>query len=286
MEIMDINNCFSQLIKLNTNKSEDIFKYFFKEYIKSFPEINNKFISETKKGFDYKNWCKQIAELFKGKDRNNTLKAFLYMTIPYLEPERYYHSISHPEKLLRIFDKIKNNFSLSQDSEKIIKLAIILHDIVYKIGNYENEYYSSLKAKNILLELKIHSEIINAVDLCILKTWYSNKQYTPANILEHIVCDLDLSGFSETWENYSLQNKEVVKEYSLPEMANQINNKTLKETYALFDTSFLIKRRDFLESLFAKRYIYETEYFIENFNHIAKANIQKDIITINSIIGS
>lgn len=287
---------YSKILEYFQNILEDdefdyMYKYHF-EYL-------------LKNGLDMDFLIKEFSTIFKARNIKDTCIVFVNFFFTYIEPTRTYHNLIHIQTLLKSFNTFKNVFEkkygLNKDSEIVIKMAIIFHDYVYKIGATDNEYYSAILAKNTLYELGFNKSIVINVENCILATWFSNKNYTPKNILEQIVTDLDLLGFSFMFQDYLKNTINVIAE------SNNLPISTLKDLTTLFDISLkdvntditpkfyesfvnksmnkelIEKRINFLHSLLEKEWIYSLYYFRFNNHHIAKANILEELKLLTRI---
>lgn len=244
--------------------------------------INN---SEYLGASDIDYYCSEVAELFKGRRVNSIIDIFIKITLAYSKKERFYHNLIHIItcfKFLSIHEQeLIQVHNINKDTLNVIKLSLLFHDIVYTIGSNENELYSSILARSYLTEIGFDKDVVSIVENAILATWYSNPNRKPSNTIENLVVDLDLVGFGFSWFGYINNTKQVLKEFYPYQVGLNDKVESLISIYKLVPEEGLRKRHRFLSSLLDKN-IFNTFVFIDNYEHIAKANIQKEITLIES----
>ena len=101
----------------------------------------------------------------------------------------YYHGINHTLYALKISKYYIIHENITSEDAKLLRLAILLHDIGFTVSNVNHEKESILIAENILQEYHIEVEDINIIKGMILSTKIPQ---TPTTKLERIICDIDL----------------------------------------------------------------------------------------------
>lgn len=101
----------------------------------------------------------------------------------------YYHGINHTLYALKISENYIKHENITSKNAKLLRLAILLHDIGFTVSNVNHEKESILIAENILQEYHIEVEDINIIKGMILSTKIPQ---TPTTKLERIICDIDL----------------------------------------------------------------------------------------------
>lgn len=133
---------------------------------------------------------------------------------------REYHNLNHIKNMIdTLNDLTKDNNSpwfkyCSVKEFKLLKIAILFHDIIYIPGGDYNEEMSACYAKNVMSYLKYDKDDINMViDLIYHTKVYLHK---PSNIIEHdvmnLIHDLDFHNFSLPYDEFLNNNLNIVKE--------------------------------------------------------------------------
>jgi predicted metal-dependent HD superfamily phosphohydrolase len=232
---------------------------YYKEMGLDFNQETSKMINYLIDKWDY---C------FRDKSEEETVKAFQNIISRYTEDHRYYHTIKHIYDIHCKFDElIMSGNKVSEETKLIVRLALFYHDFIYEIGNLDNEKLSADLAVKELTEVKFMESIINQVKECILVTCYQLNP-EPGGIEQKLIVDCDLSGFALPWKSFIKQRNDVIKELGGDEPGRE----------------FYIKQINFLSGLVVKPNIFYTDYFKENYEHFARANIKKEIERIENII--
>jgi len=175
-------------------------------------------------------------------------KSAYYM---YADEVRSYHGVYHPMHILEYAKE--NNIELSD--EQVI--AIIFHDVVYKIGGDKNEKASALFAEAVLMPhsyTPAHVKSLRKIKHHIIDT----KQHFSAtpNLLEpdsKLVLDLDICNMTLTFAEFSKWNAAI--EAELGDIPIQ-------------------KRIDFLKKFSAKKKILLSDVFSDK-EETVKDNLKK-----------
>ncbi len=142
--------------------------------------------------------------------RNTQIKklARLYKFIEALAPRLLYHNLNHLKDVAKIAKKYALLEGLNSQDVFILETAGLLHDIVYKPNENDNEEKSVEASKNILLKAGYSLEEIEKVSKLILATKIPRN---PKNILEMIISDADFDylGREDFWERTELLRLEM-----------------------------------------------------------------------------
>jgi predicted metal-dependent HD superfamily phosphohydrolase len=124
----------------------------------------------------------------------------------YSEPHRHYHTLVHLEHCLRELEVVEDR------SERLLELelAIFFHDLVYDPERTDNEEVSAQRARDLLLESAVSSEIVERVAELILSTKAHSVALTGDAAL---LSDIDLAILGSQPERYREYEAEVRREY-------------------------------------------------------------------------
>ena len=189
----------------------------------------------------------------------------------YLEPERYYHNLSHIQNMLDKIDEITKIYKLNNNQDKfIIYCATYFHDIIYNINSINNEELSAEYASKLLKELGVKQHLINCIyDLILVtKTHKINTSLNVSETLQKIFIDADISIIAAPRSEYLNYAKNIRYEY-----------------YNIDERTFREHRAKFLQSILDRDAIFNTVYMKELYERDAKQNIQSemDVLTKLSI---
>jgi predicted metal-dependent HD superfamily phosphohydrolase len=110
-----------------------------------------------------------------------------------LPPEYIYHNYSHTADVVEAASEIADGMELTREETEIILLAAWFHDAGF-VEVYEGHEEKSMEIASAFLREHLYpEEKITRVLGCISATRYPQ---TPANVLESVVCDADLSGIA------------------------------------------------------------------------------------------
>lgn len=124
-----------------------------------------------------------------------------------------YHDLEHTGDVVKAASKLGNHYKLNDQDLFIILSASWFHDAGYFNGSaMDHETRSAKLASGFLEEKGVNEVVIQAVSDCILATRIPQ---SPANLLQQIVCDADLSHLGS--ENFSKRNKLLRKETEIRE---------------------------------------------------------------------
>lgn len=171
----------------------------------------------------------------------------------YQEKHRAYHNLTHLENMFAVFDQHKTAFTLID--EPIFEWAVFYHDVIYDVStNPKNELRSADLAVQRLDDLGISKNRQQRCHQLIVSTQKHQA------LLEEVDCklliDIDLAILGESSEAYFVYTQQIRKEYK--QYPSFLYNKGRKKAM-----------KQFLE----RSRIYQTDYFFERFEEMARRNI-------------
>jgi len=211
-----------------------------------------------KKGEDLKS---QWIELVSKYSDNEKLTVDMFNSIIkcYNTPNRYYHNLDHIKTMLLEVKKFRRKV-LDYDS---MRFAIWFHDIVYDTKRSDNEEKSAEYAKDFLDNIKF--EKLNKVSNLILKTKKHQIDESVDDFDTKFFLDLDLLILGTSQELYHRYTEKIRKEYSY--IPNEI---------------FFLERAKILNTFLKEKKIFKTEEYFEEFENIARRNLQFELKDIQS----
>lgn len=131
--------------------------------------------------------------------------VFYELIRKYSKKHRHYHNWEHINEMLSIAD------SLSVELSEAQKIAILFHDVIYNIGDKDNEIKSALFMREELEGTYISDETIQIAERIILDT--ANHQPTIEE--SKIVLDLDMAHLAFDFNIFLHYRDKIKKEYSI-----------------------------------------------------------------------
>lgn len=164
---------------------------------------------------------------------------------------RYYHNLTHLEKMFHEFSEIASNI----EQTDAFQFAIFYHDIIYNILKSDNEFKSAE-----IMEQELKNTHFKQIELCkelILAT--KNHKKNSREDINYLI-DIDLAILGSHKMDYSVYCNQIRKEYKVyPKI---LYNKG---------------RRNVLYSFLEKDFIYHTAYFRDKYENKARENIQMEL---------
>lgn len=167
----------------------------------------------------------------------------------YAEKHRFYHTITHIETLLSLYD------SIAPKSDPIMELAIWFHDCIYQARAKDNELQSA-KYFESTLGKQISSGAASSIFDLILATRHLEE--TPTGSKAQLIVDLDLSTLGSTPTEYDAYQAAIRKEYAFAS-----------------DTEYKKGRTAVLEHFLSQK-IFKTSSF-DKFEKQARLNIAQEL---------
>jgi predicted metal-dependent HD superfamily phosphohydrolase len=178
----------------------------------------------------------------------------------------HYHNLVHTRDIVHSSIEIGIGEKLSPDELEIVQIASWFHDIGYVENPKDHEGISAMYASNFLNEENYPEENIVRIIACILAT---KTPQNPKTKLEQVLCDADLNHFGK--EDFWTRNESFRKEQE------HFQKRKLN------DPDFFASSINFMN-----HHHYHTDYAINTFSKVKKANIkelqnQLDLILNNPI---
>ena len=181
--------------------------------------------------------------------------VFTQLEKHYNESHRYYHTAAHIDHCLRQVDHIPQDYS----DRDAVELAIWFHDVIYQIGDSENEENSANWFMDVS-SAELDEDLRSQVYRLILATQHTQQ---PDGQDAQYVVDIDLSGFGMSWSAFSADSARVRQEF--PDVADNI---------------FAEKHRSFLKMLAEREFFFCSSLFRELYETQAKQNIVRKLASL------
>ncbi|MBR5599514.1 MAG: pantetheine-phosphate adenylyltransferase [Alphaproteobacteria bacterium] len=184
--------------------------------------------------------CRSIAESY----WNEVVSA--YQTRPY-------HNLSHIAFMFNLLDKYSsaNNYK-STDME----LAIFAHDIVYDVRSSDNELNSALQALS----------------------WYGAKYSKSDDLLKNLILATKQDAKPTTTDEALLKDLDLSILGTHSPKITQNYTKGIRQEYSyLNDEEYIKGRTAFLTGLMNEKRIFQTDFFYNCFESLARENISKEL---------
>tara|TARA_R110000787_G_scaffold60220_14_gene136644 strand:+ start:712 stop:1287 length:576 start_codon:yes stop_codon:yes gene_type:complete len=125
-----------------------------------------------------------------------------------LPPNLFYHGIHHTFNALKVSKYYIKHENIEREDAKLLRLALLLHDIGFIVSNKEHEKESIKIAAKMMMDYSFSKEHINIIIGMILSTKIPQE---PKTKLERIICDIDLDylGSKEYYNISDLLFKEI-----------------------------------------------------------------------------
>ncbi len=179
----------------------------------------------------------------------------------YTNPNRHYHTLQH---LLDLFTQA-DQFRTQIDDFDTLELSIWYHDIIYQCLRKDNEEKSALFAKYRLEAINYPRQKLVCCYDQINATKKHELDKNSKDLDTALLLDFDLSILGRDWATYEKYCDKVRKEYSI------------------FPT-FLYNRgrKKVLRQLLERPQLYQTNYYVENFESTARENLQRELEILSS----
>ncbi|MEM7126123.1 MAG: N-methyl-D-aspartate receptor NMDAR2C subunit [Chloroflexota bacterium] len=205
----------------------------------------------------------QFAEQFAKSFSEKLTETFRIMVDLYGEERRAYHTLEHIEACFAIFDQVRE---LAQDP-LAVEAAIWFHDVIYQIGATDNEWQSAVWAAN---QLKAATAVLLTSNSLCVNHAFIQKVYDlicatdhksiPADGDSRLLVDIDLAGLGASSEAYSRYSQQIRQEFQTVPWEEYAQGRTL-----------------LLQGFLNRSTIYVTEYFHQQYEEQARANIRAEI---------
>lgn len=177
--------------------------------------------------------------------------GFNEITNHYSESHRFYHNLNHINHCLNEFALVKSSLHIPE----AVELAIWFHDIVYTIGNNDNEEKSAQIAKNFCQKNISTRAFAHQVESHILATKHVSLS---ENLDSQYLADIDMSILGQSPDVFDRYETQIRQEF-IPYFSSS--------DYQNGRTNFFISLLD--------RPIYSTDFFRDKYESVARQNIQR-----------
>lgn len=198
--------------------------------------------------------------------RMSSIKELCIEVLPkYPQEKKYYHSVWHIIDLCKKLDDYAIRGRVSVNDWTTLFLAIVLHDVVYRVGASDNEDQSIALAAHYLSIHRIKGVDREEVFSLIEATKISHSEFRTES--EKIIHDLDWSGFLD--HDTMVFNEELIR------------NEAIRDGFS--DDEFYQGQLRFYQ-LASKMDIYKT-YAYARYNDHARSNILRRIKALEQVVG-
>jgi predicted metal-dependent HD superfamily phosphohydrolase len=171
----------------------------------------------------------------------------------YSENGRYYHDLTHIQRILNVVTSHKEQVR----DFRSLELAVWFHDVIWEAEALDNEARSAEYAENVLSELGLPSEIAARVSDMIMATTHN---FPVEDKDAQILVDADLSPLGADEEDFKKQSRAIRKEFSwIP------------------DDVYKASRVQLMNRFLSRERIFYTEQFYNSYEAQARRNIQREI---------
>lgn len=181
----------------------------------------------------------------------------------YNERHRCYHTTTHIYDCLALLEEYSQNEKLCEKKYMCLETAIWFHDAVYNPKSNKNEENSADLCVN-WLKNKYNVDKTDDVCVIIYSMIMSTKNHIPKTKLEEILCDIDMSIFGYSENEYERYLIEIEEEYQY-----------------IPTVTFNQNRKKFIENLLYAKPIFKTSYFSNKFETQAITNIKNELIAFD-----
>lgn len=193
-------------------------------------------------------------------DARPPLTVFEELTRAYSAADRFYHSLTHIEDCLSIFDWSK---SLASRPEEV-ELALWFHDVIYDTKRSDNEQKSAERAEAVIKQSRLSQDMAERVSELILATRHT-EEVTDKDA--QLIVDVDLSILGREPSVFWQYEENIRKEYAW-----------------VSAPVFQQKRMDILTGFLARQHIYYHPKFREMFEEQARSNLTQAIARLSDEI--
>ena len=180
-------------------------------------------------------------------------KLWTEISKSYTQPGRHYHNLLHLEKMHVQLSNVRNQIS---DWQTIV-FSFAYHDIIYNPLKKNNEEKSAALAIKRMTELRVSPQQIEKCRLQILAT---KSHQLSSDVDTNLFTDADLSILGTDPTSYLEYTSQIRKEYSyFPDMIYKPGRKKV------------------LLHFLSMEHIFKTDYFRNNFENKARANITSEL---------
>ncbi|MBU4502815.1 MAG: hypothetical protein KKA79_09545, partial [Nanoarchaeota archaeon] len=210
--------------------------------------VYNKILEKYDGYFD--NWCLLWEKL---EVKGDPKKAYDKLRGLYCSKDRDYHNLVHIVHSLREFSKVKD----LTYNQNLVETAIWFHDSIYDTQDRKKEEKSAKLSNNLLKKAGLPINFIEAVSDMILSTKH---KVIPDNEDAKLLVDIDLAILGKSEDEFNEYEKDIRDEYDW-----------------LDDDNFKKGRKEFVEGMLKRDYIYCTDVFKEKYENQAQINLKQSL---------
>lgn len=189
---------------------------------------------------------------------SNNQNFFNDITNHYSETHRHYHTLNHINFCLQELEPVKN----SLHNPEAVELAIWFHDIIYTIGQNNNEDKSAKLAREFCKKNGLSSSFTEQIETHVLAT----KHISPGSDLDsQYLADIDMAILGQSSDIFDEYENQIYQEYS-----------------TLYSKSDYQKGRKNFFEIVLKNPIYSTDYFKNKYQQSAENNIKRIIANLQN----
>lgn len=186
------------------------------------------------------------------------LSIFTHLATAYAEPHRAYHNVEHIRDCLTQLDLSRD---LARRSDEV-EAAVWFHDAVYVPDGSNNEDRSARLAQTALLACAVALEVSRRVAELVLATRHLT---IPREVDAQLLCDIDLSILGREPAAFDEFERRIRQEYArVPE------------------SIYRASRAEVLAGFLRRRWIYQTEFFRNRYEALARANLERTLRDLSS----
>lgn len=198
------------------------------------------------------NWFKLLTQF--EVDQQVVTEVFSNLIRAYCAPERHYHNLNHIQHLLDLIEQV----TAICDRRSVLYFSAWFHDYIYEPQVKDNELKSAVIAEQTLNKLNLPPDLIQSVKQIIVST--QKHQPLLNNIDNLIFLDIDLAILGSSMLQYQQYAQAIRREYAW------LSDREYKQRRTKILTQFLTRKR-----------IYYTDYFYQQLESAARANIISEI---------
>lgn len=192
---------------------------------------------------------------YKYMSEEMSLKLWKDIVKKYSGRKRHYHNLQHISDMIQ---KYYFSYINKLDRPDEVLFAIFYHDIIYRIGEKDNEISSGVYMDGKLnKDSSLNEKQLSFIFECIHMTKEHKK-----NLVDDVnyMLDFDMAILGQPWSEYTKYRKQIRKEYNI--YPNCMYNKG---------------RLSVLKSFLEEESIFKTDDFRKLYEEQARENIQKEI---------
>ena len=199
-------------------------------------------------------WISLVSTYSEGQEQTDLLWEEIESC--YSDNTRYYHNLEHLRYMLKLKEELNSVFK----DQEVVLFSIFYHDIIYNVKRQDNELKSAELAVKRLEELHFPTAKINACKNQIIAT---KEHLKSADHDTNYLLDLDLAILGDRPEKYANYVDQIRKEYAIyPDFLYKKGRKKVLKHFLKLDR------------------IFKTDYFIANYENIARKNLENELSTL------